>query len=294
MMSKILKPIIGLVVLLVFIHSLAAQVVDNHKFISANIRVDLPRDTVSGNGWESRKDIVFEVLGNELPDIICFQEVLKNQQVDLENYFSQYDAFGFYGPEMDNHNNGYYGIAKNPIFYLRDRYELVGAGTYWLSDKPHLGGSKSWGTARARHVNWVRLKDKNSGKEFRVVNTHLDHISQLARDHQITMIMEECSQYKDDFTQILTGDFNQDAKSIGIKTIKRYGWEDSYESVNGLMDAGYTVHGFKGAGLDKKSGKVDFVFFKGEGSVKSASVIKKEKNGKYPSDHFFVSAELEF
>ena len=48
----------------------------------------------------------------------------------------------------------------------------------------------AWGTARARHCNWVRLRDKSTGVEFRVMDIHLDHISEAARQAQMKMAVD--------------------------------------------------------------------------------------------------------
>src|SRR5690606_25833383 len=151
--------------------------------------VDLPEDEAKGFGWQHRKDICAKVIADEKPDIICLQEVLKGQFEDLKSAFPQFQGFGFDGPEMDAHTLGYHGIAKNPILFSDDRYALVSGGTYWLSETPLKAGSISWGSARARHANYIRLQDKKSKREFRVVNLHLDHISQEARENQIQVVL---------------------------------------------------------------------------------------------------------
>ena len=130
---------------------------------------------------------------------------------DLERGLPEFASFGFVGPEMDARQVGYPGIAKNPILYSRARYDLVAAGGFWLSETPHLPGSLSWDSARARHVNWVRLRDRASHRQFRVLNTHLDHQSQRAREEQIKMILAEAAFYPADFPQFLAGDFNAGA-----------------------------------------------------------------------------------
>src|SRR5690606_23215938 len=108
-------------------------------------------------------------------------------------------SFGFEGPEMDAFTEGYHGIAKNPIFFSKKRYELLSAGGFWLSETPLVAGSKSWNTARARHVNWVRLRDKKTGADFRVLNLHLDHKSQLAKEEQTKLVLKEAKQYEGDY-----------------------------------------------------------------------------------------------
>jgi endonuclease/exonuclease/phosphatase family metal-dependent hydrolase len=268
---------------------------DLHKILTCNIRVDLPDDEKLGFGWKGRKDICIDIMRKQKPDIICMQEVLRNQNEDLKKAFPDFFSFGFEGPEMDGPQVGYQGIAKNPIFYSTKRYELLSAGGYWLSETPLVAGSLSWDTARARHANWVRLKDKRSGKEFRVINLHLDHKSQPARVGQIKVVEAEAQQYQKDFPQILTGDFNVGMSNAVYTSLKGDGWTDSYTKLYGDAEPGYTVHLFLGDKYPKKDlgKKIDFVFYKGDGiSAVSSNIIRDAVNGRYPSDHYFVGAEL--
>lgn len=272
------------------------KVAASHKVLTCNIRVALPEDDAKGFGWSSRKKLCANVMRAQQPDIICMQEVLQVQNQDLKAALPGFISFGFEGPEMDAHKEGYHGIAKNPIFFSKARYELLAAGTYWLSDTPHLGGSMAWGTARARHVNWVRLKDKKSGLDFRVVNLHLDHQNQEAREKQIGMVMDEIKQYSPDYPQLLTGDFNVGADNPVYQIIRKEGWADSYTLLHGEAEPGFTVHSFQGEDYPKKDKrkKIDFIFMRGGGKALSASIIKDHDGGKYPSDHYFVSAAILF
>lgn len=152
----------------------------------------------------------------------------------------------------------------------------------------------SWGTARARHVNWVRLKDKKSGLDFRVVNLHLDHQSQEAREKQINMVMDEVKQYPAGYQQLLTGDFNVGVDNAVYEIIRNEGWTDSYAAIHGEGEAGFTVHSFQGEDYPKKDKrkKIDFIFHRGGGRALSANIIKDHKGNLYPSDHYFVAADL--
>ena len=260
--------------------------------ISANVRVALKEDYSKGVGWDNRKELLFNILKNKNPDILCLQEVLRVQNEDFKDNFPHFFSFGYEGPEMDAYtDDDYHGVAKNPILFSKEKFELVSSGTYWLSESPHIGGSKSWNTARARHVNWVRLKDRKSKKEFRVLNTHFDHVSSEAKKNQALMILEEADQYPDSFPQILAGDFNSDITSKPVEILTR-SWRDSYAEVNGDTDPGFTVHGFIGDQAKTKKGKVDFIFIKGGFKALESKVIKDNKNGKFPSDHYFIFTGL--
>lgn len=266
----------------------------SHKILTCNIRVALPEDEKAGVGWNVRRDVCIDVMRSQKPDIICMQEVLEVQNEDLKKAFPKYFSYGFEGPEMDAFKEGYHGIAKNPIFFSKARYELVAAGHYWLSETPLIGGSMSWDTARARNASWVRLKDKKSGKQFRVVNLHLDHLSQPAREKQMKVVLGEAAQYQPGFQQILTGDFNASADNPVYSLVKSAGWNDTYTSIHGDAEPGFTVHQFKGEKYEKKDKgkKIDFIFSRGDIKTISAAILKDHINGRYPSDHYFVSGEV--
>ncbi len=285
------------ILLLLFCNFVPAQ--ENRapfKVISANIRVALPADTDKGHGWNDRKALLFDILKNHKPDIICLQEVLEVQNNDFKTAFPDFTVIGFEGPEMDVHTDGeYHGIAKNPIAFSNTRFKLVAAGQYWLSETPLKGGSISWNSARARNANWVRLKDRATSREFRVVNLHLDHKSQPARERQIRVVTDEAGQYPPDFPQVLAGDFNAGAKNEVYDVIGNAGWKDTYTAIHGDAEPGYTVHLFKGDKYEKKDKgrKIDFIFMRGaDWQVKDASIIRDHADGRYPSDHYFVSADV--
>jgi len=264
------------------------------RVLTANIRVALKTDDAKGTGWNDRKALVFNVVKAQNADIICLQEVLEVQNNDFKKAFPSYTSFGFEGPEMDEFTDGeYHLIAKNPILFNHRKFDFVSGGTYWLSETPHLGGSMSWGTSRARHVNWVRLKDKKTGKVFRVLNAHLDHKSDEAKLKQASMILDESDQYRADFCQILAGDFNSDSSQQPIKQLLTR-WKDSYQDVHKSGDPGFTVHVFKGPKATTKKGKVDFIFYRGPITPIDAHIIKDNENGVYPSDHYFVSSTFSF
>lgn len=271
----------------------------SHRVLSCNIRVALPEDDAAGVGWRARKELCLRVMKQQQPDIICLQEVLKVQMDDLRAGFPKFTGFGFDGPEMDSNPVGYHGIAKNPILFAKDRYDLRGGGTFWLSETPLVGGSKSWETARARHCNWLRLLDKKSGVEFRILNTHLDHIAQSAREKQIAAIIAESGQYADAFPQIFAGDFNSRAGNNVMALLKAAGWTETYAAVHGDKDPGYTAHAFKGEAYkeelkakNSEGGKIDFIFCKGPAKPVETGIIKDNEAGRYPSDHYFLYADV--
>lgn len=263
------------------------------KILSCNVRKDLPVDEESGNGWDSRKDLCAEVIVAQGPDVICLQECFNAHFEDLRCRLPEFKSFGLTSP----------GAEFNPcnaIFFVRDRFELVSEGGFWLSETPHVAGSKSWDSAAVRFANWVHLSERSSGREFRVWNSHLDHISQVARVNQARLLVEAAQAFGDDLPQLLTADFNADASNPAIGVVKAGGWLDTHAAVHGPNDPGFTFHGFLGPMYaktrppEKLIGKIDFIFCRGPFRTLSAKIIRDSHNGRYPSDHYFISAEMEF
>ncbi len=266
-----------------------------HRVLCCNIRVALEDDEAQGVGWSSRKNVCLEIIEKQKPDIIALQEVLKVQADDLRHHFPAFQLLGFDGPEMDVRAVGYHGIAKNPIMFSKERYELVSAGCYWLSKTPLIAGSMSWGTARARHANWVRLEDKQTKQHFRVINLHLDHVSQAARESQTRVVLGESRQYPAEFPQLLVGDFNASMENRVYQLVEEFGWNDTYTAIHDSEEPGGTVHLFQGENyINKGKGrKIDYIFVNGGASPVRAEIIRDHVNGVYPSDHYFVLTEMQ-
>lgn len=268
---------------------------DTIRVMSCNIRVTgLEADDVPMRRWDDRKEYMVECITSRRPDIVCMQEVVYDSYAYCREQLSDYAALGFEGPEMDPYTEGYHLIAKNVIFYDRERFEYVASGCYWLSETPHIGGSLSWGSARARHCTWVRLRDRRSAAEFRVLDVHLDHISDEAKLAQIGMVIDETEQYPEAMPQILCGDMNSVRTSAPMCRLRQTRWRDVYETLNGEVEAGYTAHSWKGDRREMKPGKgrIDYIFMSGDMQAADFCIYKDCREGMYPSDHFFVSADM--
>ncbi len=268
-----------------------------HRVASCNIRVALPQDEEGGNGWSARKYVCERVMKRCKADIYCLQEVTVGQYEDMCRMFPGYFVFGYPGPETDAlPDREYHGIAKNLVMFSKRRYEMTGAGVYWLSDTPLVGGSSSWGTARPRHVNWVRLRDRRSGREFRVLSLHLDHISHEARLAQVRAVEEETSQYPAGVPQVLAGDFNSRPSNPVAGVLVGAGWVDAFVAANGEDAEHMSFHRFEGDAYKPKKGtpgRIDYIFLKGTGiRVVSSAFVKDCVGGKYPSDHYFLTADI--
>lgn len=292
-----MRKIIVLLLLLVLGFGAEAKKPQNHihRVMSANIRITgLDADKNTPNEWNNRKEYMIDVIRSYKPDVIMMQEVIYDSYAYCKKELKEYFAFGFEGPEMDPYTEGYHFIGKNVIFFKRDRYELVSAGCYWLSEDPTIAGSISWNTNRARHANWVRVVDRKTGKQMRLIDVHLDHKSKDAKVNQAKLIVREAAQYQPDFPQIICADFNSRKYEEQVKHFIANGWTDCYDVLHDGIEYGRTGHGFKGKNQPEKPGKgrIDYILTKGGAKAQSCEVITDHKGDMYPSDHFFMLAEI--
>jgi endonuclease/exonuclease/phosphatase family metal-dependent hydrolase len=253
------------------------------KVLSCNIRCFGGND--GDNGWTHRRDLCAEIIRSRDPDLICFQEMWAQQYEDLARAFPEYSAHAMVDEPTGRH-------PQNCIFYRREAFRRISAGGYWLSQTPHVPGSRSWDSDCVRLANWLRLVDCTTGTEFRIVNTHLDHVSQLARENQARLIVEDASAYPGHYPQILTGDMNADFRNLALAVLKRGGWTDTYAAVHGTENPGHTYHAFLGPHFASTIGKMDWVLARGAITVTGAEVVTDARYGRFPSDHYFVAATV--
>ncbi|MCE9613805.1 MAG: endonuclease/exonuclease/phosphatase family protein [Lentisphaerae bacterium] len=246
------------------------------KVMTCNIRTSAAAD--GPNAWALRRDVCARVIRDHAPDVFGVQEMTDEQFDDLAAAFPAYDTHA-----VDR---------ANTIFYDARQYRRLAAGGYWLSETPHVPGSKSWGSACVRTASWIHLAHRETGFAFRIINTHLDHVGQAARERQARLLVEDAAAWGAALPQILTGDMNADADNAAITTLTEGGWTDTYGAVHGSQEPGDTFHEFLGRGCTKSLGRIDWIFMRGALRVQAAAIVIDAPAGRHPSDHYFVSATV--
>jgi endonuclease/exonuclease/phosphatase family metal-dependent hydrolase len=257
------------------------------KIMTLNVRYDNPRDSI--NAWPNRALQVCNFISNEKPDILGMQEVLWRQYEVLDSVLTDYSSVGV------GRNDGARAGEMNPVFFRKERFDMVRTITFWLSDTPDVPGSKGWGASLPRIVTWMELVDKNSHEHFFFFNTHFAHDSDSARIMSSKVLLNEVKKIAEGFPFIITGDFNmlRTSSSYAILTGPTESvplLKDSYViSQKKPQGPTYTFNGFS----DKPgTGRIDYIFVRdGMKVLDHSTVIKKEK-GIFISDHWPVKSTI--
>ena len=241
------------------------------------------------NTWTDRRPVVAEVLAQTAPDIFGTQEGVWQQIKDIAEDCPDYTWVGL----------GREGGSRGEfcaIFYLEDDFELMAFDHFWLSDTPEIIGSITWGHHHKRMATWAHFRERATGREFVVLNTHFDHRSELARANSATLIRERITKFAPDLPLIVMGDFNCLAGDSAPYT--------TLTTASGLVDTWThaktrlpdpTPNTFGGYEPPKSEGKrIDWILARNARTIIRAQIVTTEINGQYPSDHFPVMATVEF
>ena len=250
------------------------------NIMSYNIRYNNPGDGV--NAWPNRKDWVKELVAYHDTDILCVQEALK-EQVDYLLKDSPFELEGV--GRDDGQTKGEY----TAILYNKDRFRKQQSGTFWLSETPEKP-SKGWDAHIIRICTWVRLRDRQTQKEFYVFNTHYDHMGVIARERSSELIVKKITQIAGKLPVILTGDLNTVPETQPIKVLEAYLKDAKNVSKAKPYGPEGTFNGFKfDAGLKER---IDYIFVNDRVEVRKFAVLSDSKDLRYPSDHLPVLVKV--
>lgn len=266
--------------------------------LSFNIRYGTAAD--GDNHWTHRRDMVFEVLRDGGWDVAGLQEALRFQ---LDEIAAAVPALAQVGVGRED------GLARGefcPILYRADRFVLAASGTFWLSDTPAAPGSSSWGNRITRICTWARLVDRQSARAFTVWNLHLDHQSQPSRERAVELLAARLADRPfPDEPAIVLGDFNAGESNPAIRYLlgrapRASAGDHPAPPSPRLLDTfreidpdAAQVGTFTGFDPGAQGGdKIDYVLVTAGLEILDAAIDRRSRDGRFPSDHFPVSAVL--
>ena len=258
---------------------------DELRVMSFNVRLGVADD--GDNSWQQRKELLAKTARDFDPDLLGTQETYDFQAAYLLEHLPGRAYVGW--PRQPDSSDG----EECGILYRTSRFEKRDEGQFWLSDTPDVPGSKSWDSSLPRIVTWVELRDKRRPERRLVfLNTHFDHRGQEARLESARLLRKRLEGLN--AVWIMTGDFNCAEASppyvalvgegVGLTVV------DSYRAAHPVReDDEGTGNRFTGR---RSGGRIDWILHSPGLETVSAAIDRSEEKGRFPSDHFPVTAVL--
>ncbi len=270
-------------------------------------------DKGTANEWSARRaDLANQIRKLQL-DVLGMQEVCPDQ---AEYLAAQLPEFAYVGDHREADRKS--GEAS-PVGYRKSRFNALKSGTFWLSETPEIPASKSWGTACTRICSWVLLEDKRTGRRFCFANTHTDHVSELAREKGMLLIIERMKEFGAGLPVVFTGDHNcreNEKPALAVseilvnalyvtqtppvgawRTYNAWKWLDDEVPVSkalqrSIQERNAVSPSARGLGFGPR---IDYIYVSPGIKVLDHSTHDDTRPGTelYPSDHFPVTATLE-
>jgi endonuclease/exonuclease/phosphatase family metal-dependent hydrolase len=257
------------------------------RVMTFNIRYDNPAD--GEDGWANRRAKVASMVCFHGADVVGLQEALRSQIADLE---AALPTFGWFGTGRSAERDG----EHCAVLFRRDRLEVLAESTFWLSETPEVAGSRGWDAALPRIVTWGKLRDRRSGVVFHLFNTHLDHLGEAARRESARLLLRKVAEIAGpDGPVVVTGDFNATPDSEPYRILTT-GEGARGALVDALHASSSPHHGptssWNGFKAIEPGRRIDFVLVRPPVEVLQHGILSDTFDGRFPSDHLPVLAEV--
>lgn len=241
---------------------------------------------IKGSGEKSPENRTDEVVANIRkynPDSFGLQEADEGWMERLPAELTEYAHVGI----GRNSDNG--GGEASPVFYKKDKYELVDSGTFWLSKTPEKA-SKAWDAMFKRICTYAVLKDKQTGFTYAHFNAHFDHMGIIARNESVAVVAAKIAEIAPNIPVVFSGDLNDNEETDMYSRVLESGLRDT-KKIAATAVGNTTYHGY--SDLLTKELPIDFIFVNDFAkSVESYTVDTEQINGIYPSDHHPVISKM--
>ena len=266
------------------------------RVMTFNIRYGTAAD--GENAWEKRESILLDCIQAARPDVLGVQEALEFQVASILDRLPGWRAFGegrYQGIAMPDRPHESMGGESCRILYDAERLELAGHATFWHSETPDVPGSVSWGNDLPRVTTWGMFAFRDSGKRFVVMNTHYHWGEPYVRE-ATRLNIRKWKEIAGGLPTVLMGDFNLAPAAEAHGMLCRAephggaGFVDAWQAMQRDESGAGTYNAFQG---DRSGDRIDWILVTPSMSVRETEIVRTESNGRFPSDHFPVTADLD-
>ena len=283
------------------------------KLMSQNLKYDDEDDQGTDNDARIRQYRLKALVEKYDPDVIGTQEFDAFWESAMPTLFGE--DYEMYFEYRDHRNPPKGSNEASAILWKKDKFELLEQGYFWLSENPN-STVPGFGQYYPRICNWVRLKDKQSGKIVRIASTHFgiykddDGNPDTYPVEVIRKLFEKECEKAGDEPYIFMGDFNLPYQQIQYDTLTDtnafYDLRPAAEAAakKGQCELGDIRTGTNnGFNLNNLNGKnlIDYIFAGNNAPVgiqkfgycyDRIAVPKRGISKGFVSDHFAVYAEV--
>jgi endonuclease/exonuclease/phosphatase family metal-dependent hydrolase len=161
--------------------------------------------------------------------------------------------------------------------------EPIDQGFFFFSSTPDDIYSRPWHKRFPAFASWVRFRSLADGLAFTVFNIHTDASSPRNRMKTARLVTQRIAERSDpDEPVVLLGDFNALASLPSVRIYRRSGFR-----IPGGRAS--TFHFNRGLHL---FGAIDHVLARDGMAVSEMSVVRRQYDGVWPSDHYPVAARV--
>lgn len=246
------------------------------KMISANIRFENEQD--KEHNWPYRKFFLTDSINKFNPLILGSQEGRRGQ---IEEFGSMLNNL-----TLIDHHRQWIAERMYPSLYLDlTQMQLQNSCDIWLSETPHIPGSKSFDSLFPRLATVALVKMNETQQEFAICNVHLDHIKEETRIAQVNVLIPELKAYIGNRPLILLGDFNESPQHfIQDLLCENFALIDYWKQKELAEETSH--HNFQGE--NQASGhRIDWILVPELIKCDELFLFKESsENGIYPSDHY--------
>lgn len=261
------------------------------RICSYNMLFEKTTPAEANKRWENRVKVITGIMDDYNLDIVGSQEAL-TWQVNSITKQGKYNKVGWDIAGKTNALNN----ENDAIFYLQSRFDVVDKGQFWYSLTPDTPNTWAWDATYARACTWARFREKPTGTEFYVFNTHIHHPNDnpLAHYNEVRMLVSQSQAINsEELPMFYTGDFNSTPELSGILYITSMGMADSRQVAASTVGRIPTYHNFN---VDRSYGwRLDYIFVNdrikvGKYRCEDSELISQ----KWGSDHhpIMIDAEL--
>ncbi|MBA2469538.1 MAG: hypothetical protein H0V37_09055 [Chloroflexia bacterium] len=191
-----------------------------------------------------------------------------------------------------------------PVFWDTRRFDRSRVESFWLNNWRETKAI-GWDASNERAATCVELRDLQAERTVLVINTHLDHVGEVARVRGAQLILDFLEEWPEETPMIVMGDFNSSpyrpirrtlftARTYGL--FAQAGFMDAYRSVSGTWPPPATFHDYQGAAYvpdEYGTWYIDWPMTRNL-RVLSAEIIQNPLETPPLSDHYPVTAVVAY